>query len=337
MSTTLQLPVEGVLPPLGAATTWLNSEQLTDSELLGRPVLVEFWTFTCINWIRTLPYVRAWSDKYRADGLVVIGVHTPKFAVERNIDHIKRAAEAMRIAFPIAVDSDYAIWQAFGNQYWPTLYFIDKDGQIRHHRFGEGEYEYSEIVIQRLLAAAGAADVTRELSSVDPQGVELPADWDNLRTPETYVGYNRAENFASPDGLVADERRVYELPAQLRLNEWALLGDWTVAPPAPGVGLSRSTRRSPALGLVTSLAKASALPRTPLETATNEANVRSSSSGGGDDHLGSPARKAEYPAERGQTVLCAQAHEQQRAARTGRHWAPVLERVLRGLKTSQRP
>jgi len=228
MSTTLQLPVEGVLPPLTAATAWLNSEPLTDSELLGKPVLVEFWTFTCINWIRTLPYVRAWSDKYRTDGLVVIGVHTPEFAVERDLGNIRRAAEAMRIDFPIAIDSDYAIWYAFGNQYWPALYFIDKDGQIRHHRFGEGEYEYSEIVLQRLLAAAGVAGVSRELVSVDPQGVELPADWDNLWTPETYVGYNRAENFASPGGPAVDERRVYELPAHLRLNEWALSGEWTI-------------------------------------------------------------------------------------------------------------
>lgn len=228
MSTTLQLPVEGVLPPLDTATGWLNSEPLTDSALLGRPVLVEFWTFTCINWIRTLPYVRAWSEKYRADGLVVIGVHTPEFAVERDVDSIRRAAEAMRIDFPIAVDSDYSIWQAFGNQYWPALYFIDKDGQIRHHRFGEGEYEYSEIVIQRLLAAAGVANVNRELVSVDPQGVEAQADWENIRSPETYVGYNRAENFASPSGAVEDRSGVYDLPEHLSLNQWALSGDWTI-------------------------------------------------------------------------------------------------------------
>jgi thiol-disulfide isomerase/thioredoxin len=229
MSTTLHLPVEGVLPPLGGATAWLNSEPLTDSRMLGKPVLVEFWTFTCINWIRTLPYVRAWSQKYRTDGLVVIGVHTPEFAVERNTGNIRRVVDAMRIDFPIAVDSDYAIWQAFGNQYWPALYFIDKDGQIRHHRFGEGEYEYSEIVIQRLLTAAGVADVNRDLSSIDPQGVERPADWENLRSSETYLGYHRAENFASPSGMVADERRMYERPDRLRLNEWALSGDWTVS------------------------------------------------------------------------------------------------------------
>ena len=228
MSTRLQLPVEGVLPPLDGATGWLNSEPLTDSILLGRPVLVEFWTFTCINWLRTLPYVRAWSEKYRANGLVVIGVHTPEFAVERDIGNVSRAAEPMRIEFPVAVDSDYAVWRAFGNKYWPALYFVDKDGQIRHHRFGEGEYEYAEIVLQRLLVAAGAANVSRELVSIDPQGIEAQADWDNLRSPETYVGYNRAEDFASPGGVAPDERRVYELPARLSLNQWGLSGDWTI-------------------------------------------------------------------------------------------------------------
>jgi thiol-disulfide isomerase/thioredoxin len=228
MTTPPQLPVEGVIPPLDRATAWLNSEPLTEAELLGRPVLVEFWTFTCINWIRTLPYVRAWFEKYRDDGLVVIGVHTPEFAVERDIDNITRAAGEMRVDFPIAVDSDYSIWRAFGNQYWPALYFIDMDGQIRHHRFGEGEYEYSEIVIQRLLAAAGAAGVSREPVSIDPQGVEAQADWDDLRSPETYLGYRRAENFASPGGAHNGERHGYELPAQLRLNQWALSGAWTI-------------------------------------------------------------------------------------------------------------
>jgi thiol-disulfide isomerase/thioredoxin len=228
MSTTLHLPVEGLLPPLDDATDWLNSEPLTKATLSGRPVLVEFWTFTCINWIRTLPYVRAWFEKYRADGLTVIGVHTPEFAVERDIDNIRRAAKAMRVEFPIAVDSDYSIWQAFGNQYWPALYFIDNDGQIRHHRFGEGEYEYSEIVLQRLLAAAGVAGVSRELASVDAGGVEAQPDWENLGSPETYVGYARAESFASPGGVLTDEPRTYEVPADLSLNQWALSGDWTV-------------------------------------------------------------------------------------------------------------
>jgi hypothetical protein len=220
--------VEGSLPSLDGATAWLNSEPLTASGLGGRPVLVEFWTFTCINWLRTLPYVRAWFEKYRADGLVVLGVHTPEFAVEHAIENVAHAAAEMRIEYPIAVDNDYAIWRAFGNEYWPALYFVDAGGQIRHHRFGEGEYEYSELVIQRLLAAAGVDGVSGELVAVDPQGVEAAADWHDLRTPETYVGYDRAENFASPGGSLADARRVYELPQHLGPNEWALFGDWTI-------------------------------------------------------------------------------------------------------------
>src|SRR5262249_25650814 len=175
MTTTLELPLEGQLPSFEGATGWLSSEPLTPSSLRGRPVLVEFWTFTCINWIRTLPYVRGWFEKYRRDGLVVIGVHTPEFEVERNAEHVRRAGEEMRIEYPIAIDSDYRIWRAFSNRYWPAMYFADADGQIRHHRFGEGEYEYSETVIQLLLAAAGADDVGRDLASVDGTGVEAPA------------------------------------------------------------------------------------------------------------------------------------------------------------------
>src|SRR6516164_7039143 len=172
MTTTIQLPVEGELPSLAGATGWLNSEPLTPESLRGRPVLVEFWTFTCINWIRTLPYVRSWFEKYRADGLVVLGVHTPEFEVERDVENVRRAAKAMRIDYPIAIDSDYAVWRAFGNQYWPALYFTDADGQIRHHRFGEGEYESSESVIQVLLGGAGASNVSRDLVTVDARGVE---------------------------------------------------------------------------------------------------------------------------------------------------------------------
>jgi thiol-disulfide isomerase/thioredoxin len=228
MTTATQLPVEGELPSLAGATDWLNSEPLTPEALRGRPVLIEFWTFTCINWIRTLPYVRAWSEKYRDDGLVVLGVHTPEFGVERGVEHVRRAAADMRIDYPVALDSDYAIWRAFRNQYWPALYFADADGQIRYHRFGEGEYEYSEIVIQLLLKAAGVSDVSRELARVDPRGVEAPADWDHLRSPETYVGYARAENFASPGSAVRDQPRAYAPPDALRLNHWALAGDWTI-------------------------------------------------------------------------------------------------------------
>jgi thiol-disulfide isomerase/thioredoxin len=228
MATTIQLPVEDELPSLAGATGWLNSEPLTASSLRGRPVLVEFWTFTCINWIRTLPYVRSWYEKYRDDGLVVIGVHTPEFEVERDVEHVRRAAGQMRIEYPIAIDSEYAIWRAFGNEYWPALYFADADGQIRHHRFGEGEYEYSEIVIQLLLKAAGASNVSRELISVDAQGVEAQADWEHLESPESYIGYERADSFASPGGASRDLPKEYALPDVPQLNEWALAGEWTV-------------------------------------------------------------------------------------------------------------
>jgi thiol-disulfide isomerase/thioredoxin len=228
MATTLQLPVEGRLPSLQGASGWLNSEPLTVASLAGRPVLVEFWTFTCINWIRTLPYVRTWFEKYRDDGLVVLGVHTPEFGVETDVENVRRAATEMRIEYPVAIDSDYRIWRAFDNSYWPALYFADADGQIRHHRFGEGEYEYSELVIQLLLTAAGVSDVSRQLVSVDATGIEAPADWDDLRSPEAYIGYDRAENFASPGGASPDMPREYALPAALHLNNWALAGDWTV-------------------------------------------------------------------------------------------------------------
>jgi thiol-disulfide isomerase/thioredoxin len=228
MPTPLELPIEGDLPSLAGATGWLNSEPLTPASLRGKPVLVQFWTFTCINWLRTLPYVRRWFEKYRGDGLVVLGVHTPEFEVEHDVEHIRRAAEEMRIEYPIAVDSDFRIWRAFGNEYWPAQYFVDADGQIRHHRFGEGEYEHSENVIQLLLAAAGADQVSRELVSVDGRGLEAPADWDDLRSPETYIGYLRASNFSSPGGASHDRPHDYVLPDALHLNRWALAGDWTV-------------------------------------------------------------------------------------------------------------
>jgi thiol-disulfide isomerase/thioredoxin len=194
MSTALQLPTEGHLPSLEGATEWLNSEPLTAASLRGRPVLVEFWTFTCINWLRTLPYVRSWSDRYRDDGLVVIGVHTPEFDVERDVALVRRAVDAMAIEFPVAVDSDYAIWSAFANRYWPALYFADADGRIRHHRFGEGEYEYSELVIQLLLGTGG------DLTPVRGEGIEAAPDWENLRSLETYIGYERGDGAASLAG-----------------------------------------------------------------------------------------------------------------------------------------
>ena len=224
----VHLPIEGSLPSLGSATEWLNSPPLTAAGLRGNVVLVDFWTYTCINWLRTLPYVRAWAEKYKDHGLVVIGVHTPEFEVERDVDNVRRAAKDLRVNYPIAVDNDYAIWTAFDNHYWPALYFVDAQGQIRHHQFGEGDYEQSEMIIQQLLTEAGISGISHELVSVDPRGAEAAADWDSLRSPENYVGYERTENFASPGGAVLDTRHVYAAPARLPLNHWALSGDWTM-------------------------------------------------------------------------------------------------------------
>ncbi len=201
---------------------------MTAAGLRGKVVLIDFWTYSCINWRRSLPYVRAWADKYKDQGLVVIGVHAPEFAFEKNVDNVRRAAKEVRVDYPIAIDSDHAIWRAFDNQYWPALYFVDAQGRIRHHQFGEGEYEQSEKIIQQLLAEAGSSGIGHELVSVDARGVEAAADWGSLKSPENYVGYERTENFASPGGAVLDKPRVYAAPARLRLNHWALSGDWTV-------------------------------------------------------------------------------------------------------------
>ena len=217
-----------MMPSLGGATGWLNSPPLTAASLRGKVVLVEFWTYSCINWLRTLPYVRAWAEKYRNQGLVVIGVHTPEFEFEKNVDNIRWAAKDMRVDYPIAIDSGYAIWNAFRNNSWPALYFVDAKGQIRHQHSGEGEYEQSERTIQKLLTEAGAGGIGRELVSVDGRGAEAAADWGNLRSPETYVGYERTQNFSSPGGVLPEKRRVYAAPARLSLNHWALSGDWTV-------------------------------------------------------------------------------------------------------------
>jgi thiol-disulfide isomerase/thioredoxin len=198
------------MPPLDGATGWLNSEPLSPAELRGRVVLVNFWTLTCINWLRTEPYVRAWSQAYRDEGLVVIGVHTPEFAFEHDVDRVRLATKEREIDYPVAADNGYAVWDAFDNHYWPALYFIDAEGIIRDDHFGEGRYEESERVIQRLLG------VERELVSVQGVGVEAEADWGNLRSPETYLGSGRSAPAASSD--------------ELSLNGWALAGDWTVGP-----------------------------------------------------------------------------------------------------------
>jgi Thioredoxin like C-terminal domain len=215
------------LPSFDGATAWLNSEPLTPEGLRGQVVLVEFCTYSCVNWLRTVPYVRAWDERYRDDGLVVIGAHTPEFGFEHDLEKIRAALDEMGVRYPIAVDNDYAVWRAFDNNYWPALYFGDAEGKIRHHRFGEEDYERSERVIQQLLADAGRDGFAEGLVSVDPGGVELAADWDTLGSPETYVGYDRASGFASPGGFVPDRSQRYESPASLDLNQWSLAGDWT--------------------------------------------------------------------------------------------------------------
>jgi thiol-disulfide isomerase/thioredoxin len=227
-TTTAQLPIEGELPSFDGATTWLNSAPLTVAELRGKVVLVNFWTLTCINWLRTLPYVRAWAAKYKDQGLVVIGVHTPEFGFEQDVDNIRRAARDMNVDYPIAVDSGYAIWRAFNNEYWPALYFVDAQGRIRHHQFGEGDYEQSEQIIRQMLAEAGHGDVGVEPASVEARGPEVGADWADLQSPESYVGYARSENFASPGGFRDSTPNLYRSVSELPLNSWSLAGVWTV-------------------------------------------------------------------------------------------------------------
>jgi thiol-disulfide isomerase/thioredoxin len=217
------------LAPLRGATAWLNSPSLTPADLQGKVVLVDFWTYTCVNWLRTLPYVRAWAARYKEQGLVVIGVHTPEFTFEEDVDNVRAAVKERGITYPIAIDNDRAIWSGFGNHYWPALYFVDATGRVRDHHFGEGNYEESESRIRQLLVAAGREGGTdREPVSIEARGPEVGADWRNLKSPETYVGQQRAENFASQGGALLNTRHSYSVPARLRLNQWALSGEWTV-------------------------------------------------------------------------------------------------------------
>jgi hypothetical protein len=222
-----ELPVEGMLPTLDGATAWLNSAPLTRGDLAGRVVLASFGTYTCINWIRSLPYVRAWADKYAGKGLIVIGIQTPEFEFEGQLENVRRAIKEMDVRYPVVVDNDYAVWQAFDNHYWPALYFVDAQGRIRHHHFGEGEYEESEMVVQMLLRESGA-DVEQGLVAIEPQGAEAAADWASLGSPENYLGYGRADGFASPGGALPDEHHVYSVPGGLRTNQWGLSGDWRI-------------------------------------------------------------------------------------------------------------
>jgi cytochrome c biogenesis protein CcdA/thiol-disulfide isomerase/thioredoxin len=221
------LPVEGSLPALSGAVEWLNSPPLTVDALKGKVVLVDFWTYSCINCLRAIPYVRAWAEKYKDQGLVVIGVHAPEFAFEKNVNNVRAAIASLGITYPVAVDNDYAIWRAFNNQYWPAHYFIDAEGQIRHHHFGEGDYDESERVIQQLLAEAGKTAAPGGLVSVSASGAEAAPNMGEVQSPETYIGYERAQNFVSPGGAVQNARHIYAA-ATPRLNEWSLSGAWTV-------------------------------------------------------------------------------------------------------------
>ena len=227
-SAAAQFAIDSESPPLAGASAWLNSQPLQMRELRGKVVLVNFWTYTCINSLRVLPYVRAWAEKYKAQGLVVIGVQAPEFSFEKNIDNVRWAIKAMKIDYPIAVDNDHSVWRAFNNEVWPALYFVDARGRIRHHQFGEGDYEQSERTIQQLLVEAGAGEISHRLVSIDAQGAEAPADWGSLKSPETYAGFELTENFSSPGGARLNNSHVYGYPAKLGLNHWALQSDWTV-------------------------------------------------------------------------------------------------------------
>ena len=221
------IPVEGQMPELSGATAWLNSPPLTREGLRGKVVLIDFWTYSCINCLRALPYVQAWFDKYKDHGLVVIGVHSPEFAFEKSADNVRRAVQDLGITYPVAVDSTLAVWRAFNNQYWPAHYFIDAEGRIRHHEFGEGGYDTSERVIQSLLMEAGYPDVPGGLVTPEAHGAQAASNRRDVLSPETYIGYSRGERFASGE-LVKDASHVYALPAVLQRNQWGLSGDWTI-------------------------------------------------------------------------------------------------------------
>ena len=225
----LALPIEGRLASFAGATRWLNSEPLTPEGLRGRVVLVDFWTYTCVNWLRTLPYIRAWAAKYAAAGLTVVGVHTPEFGFERNVDNIIAQSRNLAVEYPVAVDNDYAVWRAFSNRVWPALYIADAEGRLRYHHFGEGEYAMAEMVIQQLLLETGAQGIDQDLVVVQPRGLEVAADWQTLQSPETYLGYAQSTGFASQTRARFNLAHHYAAIPQLPLNYWDLSGIWTVA------------------------------------------------------------------------------------------------------------
>jgi thiol-disulfide isomerase/thioredoxin len=226
---TVALGNEGAMPSLDGAVSWLNSPPLTNTELRGKVVVIDFWTYSCINCLRSIPYVEAWAEKYKSDGLVVIGVHTPEFAFEKDPTNVAKAVEDLKITYPVALDSNYAIWKAFNNQYWPAHYFIDANGVIRYHHFGEGEYDESERVIQELLKEKNANLNVAGLVDVKAAGAEAAADLNDVQSPETYVGYARGQNFAGPQDIAADAAEKYSLPQRLNLNQWGLEGKWEVS------------------------------------------------------------------------------------------------------------
>jgi cytochrome c biogenesis protein CcdA/thiol-disulfide isomerase/thioredoxin len=222
-----ELPVEDLMPSLAGAEEWLNSPPLSLEALKGKVVLVDFWTYSCINCLRSIPYVRAWAEKYKDHGLVVIGVHAPEFAFERNVANVKTALGTFKIGYPVAIDNEYKIWRSFENEYWPAHYFIDGNGKVRHHHFGEGEYDESEQIIQKMLKDAGYKDVPGGLVTVNASGAQAAADKADVNSPETYVGYDRSSHFVSPGGVVSDTSHIYAA-GEPQLNEWSLTGNWTV-------------------------------------------------------------------------------------------------------------
>jgi len=223
------LPIEGQLPSLEGGTGWINSDPLSPEGLKGQVVLIGFWTYTCINWLRTLPYLRAWDTKYRGHGLTLIGVHTPEFGFERDMRKVASVVRDRGIEYPVVLDSGYSIWRGFNNHYWPAVYIADVHGRIRYHHLGEGEYAMAEMVIQQLLMESGASSFDPALAILAPSGLELAADWSNLRSPETYLGSNRITGSALPDHLRFGEPHAYTAPRTLKLNHWALSGTWTIA------------------------------------------------------------------------------------------------------------
>jgi cytochrome c biogenesis protein CcdA/thiol-disulfide isomerase/thioredoxin len=224
---TAELPVEDLSPSLDGAQQWLNSAPLTMEGLKGKVVLVDFWTYSCINCLRSIPYVRAWAEKYRDHGLVVIGVHAPEFAFERNVDNVTNAIKTLKIGYPVAIDNEYKIWRAFENEYWPAHYFIDANGKVRHHHFGEGDYAKSERIIQKMLVEAGNRNVPTDIVMVNASGAEAASNKRDVDSPETYIGYNRGDRFVSAGGVVQDASHAYSA-GELQLNEWSLVGKWTI-------------------------------------------------------------------------------------------------------------